>query len=166
MPNERRALNVQPRPTHDHADGVASIFAVRHFADGRRSVSRPQALAAVYGEVTEDVSAIRIWGPVGTLPLRFARRHPTLAYLHNTKKLDSARFVRVSCRVLARCSPVLLFANRDSPVQVEPTSVKTVNDETGEKGYVNWEDENMNIGLPVQHNLSPDKIITERVQSV
>jgi len=61
---------------------------------------------------------------------------------------------------------VLLFANRDSPVQVEPTSVKTVNDETGEKGYVNWEDENMNIGLPVQHNLSPDKIITERVQSV
>jgi len=120
----------------------------------------------VYGEVAENVSALRIWGPVDTLPLRFVRRHPILAYLHNSKKLDSARFVRVSCRVLASCSPVILFANRDRPVQVEPTSIKTVNDETGEKGYVNWEDENMNIGLPVQHNLSPHKIITERVQSV
>ena len=34
-------------------------------------------------------------------------------------------------------------------IQVEPTSVGTVNDEKGDKGAVNWEDQNMNIGLPV-----------------
>ena len=35
------------------------------------------------------------------------------------------------------------------PVQVEPTCVDFVNDETGKGGKVNWEDDNMNIGLPV-----------------
>jgi len=37
-------------------------------------------------------------------------------------------------------------------VQVEPASVDFVNDETGKRGYVNWEDENMNIGLPVAYS--------------
>ena len=34
-------------------------------------------------------------------------------------------------------------------MQVEPTLVKTANDETGKSGSVNWENEDMNIGLPV-----------------
>ena len=37
----------------------------------------------------------------------------------------------------------------DRPVQVEPTLVKTANDETGKSGSVNWQNEDMNIGLPV-----------------